>query len=275
VPGSQLYSGAQQHYIKKIATHAIQKYGMHVVLDVHSLPGGVNGLTTGEATFHWGWFNNETAFGYTMQAADAVIDFIQNSGCPESYSFAPINEPCDNQNLLTFGQPSCLTENGASWILKYINAVLDRLAEANPRIPVMFQGSFKGESYWSGNFSKDTNIVFDVHNYYFIGRLTTSKNLPSFICEDAKASPGDGKFPVIVGEWAIQAALWNSFDLRKRNLNVGLWAFRNWTQGSMMWTAKYPGTNPVLGEGTQEDYWSFETFVELGYVNASEGEGCC
>jgi hypothetical protein len=36
---------------------------------------------------------------------------------------------------------------------------------------------------------------------YFLGRLATSSNLPTFICEDAKTNPGDGKFPVIVGEW--------------------------------------------------------------------------
>ncbi|KAH6839517.1 hypothetical protein B0I37DRAFT_419274 [Chaetomium sp. MPI-CAGE-AT-0009] len=41
------------------------------------------------------------------------------------------------------------------------------------------------------------NVVFDVHNnYYFAGRPTTSANLATYLCSDAAASAGDGKFPV-------------------------------------------------------------------------------
>jgi aryl-phospho-beta-D-glucosidase BglC (GH1 family) len=48
VPGSQLYHGNQLEYLKKTTTHSIAKYGMHVILDLHSLPGGLNGLDIGE-----------------------------------------------------------------------------------------------------------------------------------------------------------------------------------------------------------------------------------
>lgn len=30
--------------MKKLATYVIEKYGMHIVLDLHALPGGVNWL---------------------------------------------------------------------------------------------------------------------------------------------------------------------------------------------------------------------------------------
>lgn len=43
VPGSELYSGNQVNYLKAISTYAINKYGMHVIIGLHSLPGGVNG----------------------------------------------------------------------------------------------------------------------------------------------------------------------------------------------------------------------------------------
>lgn len=51
VPGAQYYSGNQTSYLKKIASYAIKKYGMHVVLDIHSLPGGLNGLDIGEVSY--------------------------------------------------------------------------------------------------------------------------------------------------------------------------------------------------------------------------------
>lgn len=43
VPGSELYSGNQVNFLKQISTYAINKYGMHIIVGLHSLPGGVNG----------------------------------------------------------------------------------------------------------------------------------------------------------------------------------------------------------------------------------------
>ncbi|PLB43997.1 putative glucan 1,3-beta-glucosidase precursor [Aspergillus steynii IBT 23096] len=267
LPGSHLYSGNQLEYIKKISDYAIKTYGMHVVIDVHSLPGGVNGLTIGEATGHWGWFHNETALDYSLQIVDAVVDFVQNSSYPQSFSISPINEPADsNQDMSVFGTPAALSDRGASWVLKYMQAVVARVAAVNPRIPIMFQGSFKPVEYWSGNFSADTNLIFDVHTYYFERTNVTSQNLPMHLNSDARAKSGDGKFPVFVGEWSIETGSNNSFALRERNFNAGVAAWRRHGQGSTYWTAKFSGNATVAGQGTQADYWSFESFIDHGYV---------
>ncbi|KAJ5777261.1 hypothetical protein N7520_000507 [Penicillium odoratum] len=253
-PGSKLYSGNQAAYLKKIATYAIARYGMRIILDVHGLPGGINGLTIGEAAGHWGWFNNQTNFDYSMQVMDTVIDFIQSSGHPESYTLEPMKEPADNHDLSVFGTSAALSDIGAAWVLKYIHAVLDRVTAVNPKIPVMFQGSFKGEKYWSGNFSSSDNLVFDVHNYYFAARNTTSSNIPSYICTDAKVNPGDRKFPVFLGEWSIQAPYNNTFASRERNLNYGLDTFHRYSHGFSYWTWKFSGNATIDGQGTQADY---------------------
>lgn len=276
IPGSKLYSGNQTTYLKNITTYAITRYGMHIILGVHGLPGGINGLTIGEAAGHWDWFNNQTNFNYSMQVMDTVIAFIQNSGHQESYTLSPINEPADNQDLSVFGTSAALSDAGAAWVLIYIQAVLDRVAAVNRKIPVMFQGSFKGEEFWSGNFSRSENLVFDVHNYYFQGRNTTSLNVPSYVCTDAKATPGDGKFPTFVGEWSIQALYNNSFALRERNLNYGLSAFLKYSHGSSYWTWKFSGNATVDGQGTQADYWSYEALIDRGYFhpNTSNLEHC-
>lgn len=52
VPGSALYHGNQQSYLSIITKYAIEKYSMHVIIGLHSLPGGVNNLDIGEALFH-------------------------------------------------------------------------------------------------------------------------------------------------------------------------------------------------------------------------------
>ena len=43
LPGSALYSSNQTRYLKEISDYAIAKYNMHIIIDIHSLPGGVNG----------------------------------------------------------------------------------------------------------------------------------------------------------------------------------------------------------------------------------------
>ncbi|KAI9708499.1 MAG: hypothetical protein M1820_003960 [Bogoriella megaspora] len=275
VPGSQLYTGNQPAIMKKILDHAIEKYGMHIILDIHLLPVGVNALGSEEEVFQYGWFFNETAWNYSMQAVDAVLSFIINSGSPESYTIAPINEPADNPNVLAFASPAALTEDGAAWLSKYYNAVLARIAAVDSRIPLMLEDGFKGEEYWSSKFPNNTNIVFDIHHYYFVNPLATAENLPTFICSDAKSSAGDGKFPVFIGEWCIQTLFGNSFSFRKQNVNAGLHAFSKYASGSSYWTAKYLGNGTVLGEGTQEDYWNFETFIDLDYINPSDGAAYC
>ncbi|ETS87481.1 hypothetical protein PFICI_01309 [Pestalotiopsis fici W106-1] len=275
VPGSQLYSGNQQAFLKNIATYAINKYSMHIVVDIYSLPGGVNGMTFGEADGHYGWFNNATALDYSFQAVDAAISFIQNSGFPQSFTLEPINEPVDNPDITALGTPAALSEEGAAWVLQYIQGVLSRVTAVNENIPTMFQGSFKGEPYWSPDFTASENLVFDVHNYYFAGRPTDSDTVSTDICSDAKASAGDGKFPVWIGEWSIQTASNNLFVNRAKNLNTGLYAFAKYDHGSAYWTAKFSGTAAVVGQGTQEDYWNYETFIELGIFNAVSGAQYC
>ena len=206
VPGSSFYSGNQASFLKNIASYAIAKHGMRIILDIHSLPGGVNGMGFGEGEGHFGWFNNQTNLDYSLKAVDAALQFIKASGSPQSYTFEPLNEPVDNRDFSTFGTPAALTDNGVAWVQKYINAVIVKTKAVDAQLPVMFQGSFRGEAFWSPRFPATTNLVFDVHNYYFAGRPTDSDTVQADICSDAKASAGDGKFPVFVGEWSIQTA---------------------------------------------------------------------
>ncbi|KAI5254589.1 endo-beta-1,3-glucanase, partial [Aureobasidium subglaciale] len=276
VPGSQLYSGNQLSFLKTISSYAINKYNMHVIIDIHSLPGGVNGMAFEEKEGNYGWFNNATALNYSYQAVDAAINFIQNSGFPSHFTLEPINEPVDNKNIQFFGTPLALSDNGAAWVTSYIKGVLSRVSAVNSKIPVMLQDGFKGEAYFSPSFGATTNLVFDIHNYYFAGRGATSANEAGIICSDAKTSAGDGKFPTFVGEWSIQAELNNTFALREKNLLTGLYAFGKYTSGSAYWTAKFLGTAKVDGEGTQQDYWNYSTFVDLGYTkNVQRGSAYC
>ncbi|KAI9170563.1 amino acid permease [Paramyrothecium foliicola] len=192
VPGSKLYTGNQVRFLKIIGEYAITRYNMHIILDIHSLPGGVNGMGLGGKEGGFAWFGNQTALQYSYGAVDAVIAFIQASSRPSGWTLQPLNEPVDNRDPSTFGTPAALSDVGAAWVLSYFEGVVSRVQVKNPKIPVMIQGSFRPVDFWSSHWAASTNIVFDVHNYYFAGRPTTSANLPTWICQDAKAGKGNG-----------------------------------------------------------------------------------
>ncbi|CAF3474606.1 unnamed protein product [Fusarium graminearum] len=273
VPGSQLYSGNQARFLRVISDYAIKKHGIHVILDIHSLPGGLNGMGLGEKEGNYGWFQNQTALDYSYKAVDAAIKFIQESDVPQGFTLAPINEPVDNRDITKFGTPEALSDQGAAWVLRYFQGVVSRVQKINPKIPILLQGGFRPVEFWAKNFTANTNIVFDVHHYYFAGRPATSQNLPEFICTDAKAS-AEPKFPVFVGEWSIQATSDNSFSSRAINLNTGLKSWSKYTRGSAYWTWKFFGNVPVDGEGTQGDYWNYSEFVKMAIINPSTGISC-
>jgi hypothetical protein len=227
----------------------------------------------GEGCF--AWFNNQTALDYSYKAVDAAIAFIQNSGFPSHFTLEPLNEPVDNRNIMFFGTPLALSDNGVAWVTRYIQGVVSRVAAANPKIPVMLSDGFKGTEAFSKSFPTSTNLVFDIHNYYFAGRSVISANETVAICSDAKASVGDGKFPTFVGEWSIQAELDNTFASRAKNLNTGLYAFNKYTAGNAYWTAKFFGNATVDGQGVQADYWNYLGFAKLGLINPSSGAAFC
>ncbi|KAI1864096.1 uncharacterized protein JN550_009116 [Neoarthrinium moseri] len=273
LPGSQLYHGNQKGYLSNIANYAIAKYGMHIIIDLHGLPGGINNGTIGERVGGLDWFYNQTAFDWSLKAVDAVIDFIRKTGHPESFTLEPINEPMDLPDLV--GQPSSLSEEAASWLLKYFNAVVNRVEAANPNIPVMLQGAFKTVDYWSANFTEGKNIVFDMHYYYFAGRPVGSSNVTDFICNDAKEAQGSGKFPVYTGEWSIQTLYNNTLASRAEIINAGLFAWGKYTQGSSFWTGRFTGNTSVNGEGTQADYWSLEALIKSNLIQSLVNSDYC
>jgi glucan 1,3-beta-glucosidase len=135
VPGSAFYHGKQQFYFKTITDYAITKYNMHIIVGLHSLPGSISSLDTGEALIHKDWFNNATNLDYSYQAIDGVLDFNQSSGHINAFTLAPINEASDD--LAGFGSAAGLTVNANNWINTYMNGVLKKIARVNKRIPMM------------------------------------------------------------------------------------------------------------------------------------------
>lgn len=271
VPWSELYHGNQVSWLSKIATYAIEKYDMHIIIDVHSLPGGINGLDIGEASGHLNWWFNQTNLDLSYQVIDQIINYVQLSGHPNYYTIEPINEP--QNNLSALFSPNAITDAGKTYLTQFYDGVLERITAANPKIPMGMQ-VFPWDLYsWADNFDNSSNIVYDMHHYYFVIPDVNSGNLSTVECTNAKADGEGHKFPVFFGEWAIQTGGNNSLADREKNFQTAQSAYNMYGQGSAMWTGRMFGNISVAGQGVQGDYWNYEGFIELGYVKPVEEYG--
>ena len=253
MPGSQLYHGNQLSYLQSITAYAIAKYNMHIIIGLHSLPGGVNNLDIGEALFHDDWFFNSTNLAYSWKAVDAILSFVVASGYKNHFTIAPINEASDN--LAGFGSAAGLSTN---WILTYMDGVFKRVTAVDARIPVMLQDCFKGASFWAPLFDASANLVFDSHVYYFAAAGTYSEYVLPAVCgQTAYIADSETKFPTFVGEWSLQVMYNNTLAGRKTVFDTQRYAWEKYVAGGSFWTAVSYATTPVDGEGTQRDHWSY------------------
>ncbi|KAF5656866.1 glucan 1,3-beta-glucosidase A [Fusarium heterosporum] len=275
VPGSAFYHGNQQQHLRKITQYAITKYNMHVIIGLHSLPGGTNSLDIGEAFGHDGWFYNATNLAYSLKAVDQVLDFVKSSGHKNAFTIAPLNEVSDN--LAGFGSAAGLSDKATNWVITYMNGVFKRVEAVDKRIPVMLQDNFKGASFWSPLFDKKRNLVIDSHVYYFAASGTYSQFVAPAVCGQAKYLAQETKFPVFVGEWSLQTMYNNSLSVssRKTIFDTQRYAWQKYVAGGAFWTAVSYSNTPVDGQGTQRDYWSYIDLIRAGVITKATTKSYC
>ncbi|KAI5452871.1 hypothetical protein NCC49_006410 [Naganishia albida] len=264
VPGSMLYHGNQQKYLRTITDYAIKQYGMHIVLGLHSLPGGTNWLDIGEALGHLDWWFNATNLDYSLQAVDKVLDFVQSSVAPNQFTISPINEPCDD--FSNFATPNTVSyPDGVNYLNTYLKAVYAKMQKRNPNLWLMQNDAFMGAKYWAPFWTKGQKIAFDSHLYFFAAAGVYANFVPEITCGQASAIKPDD-FPVFIGEFSLQSLYNNSLALRQELYESQVYSFATYLSGSSFWTARFKGVNPVDGEGTQNDYWHLLELIQDGVV---------
>lgn len=268
VPGSELYSGNQVQFLDRIVTYAVNRYNMHIILGLHSLPGGVNSFDIGEAVGHNSWFSNMTNLEYSYRAIDRMLDYIQASPLGLNvFTIQPINEASDT-NGVGFGTSAGLTASGSDWVLMYLRGVLDRIRAVNPGIPMMIQDSFQGADFWARDFNATDNIVMSTHVYYFAADGVYANFIPLGVCGQAQFIARQTTFPNFIGEWSLQARFNNTFAGREAVFNAERYAWSEYLSGSAFWNAVSYSDLAVDGEGTRIDYWSYVRLIDQGVITS-------
>jgi hypothetical protein len=231
VPGSELHSGNQVQFLDRIVTYAVTRYNMHIIIGLHSLPGGVNSLDIGEAYGHNAWFFNQTNLLYSWTAVDRILDYIQASPLGlNKFSISPLNEASDT-NLVGFGTAAGLTDEGVAWVNTYLQGVLNRIKKVDSRIPLIVQDNFQGTEFWAPYFNATDSIVISPHVYYFAAGGVYGNYVHPAICGQAQFLANQTKFPNFVGEWSLQTTYNNTFAGRELIFNTERYAWNKYLSG--------------------------------------------
>ena len=246
---------------------------MHIIVGLHNLPGGINGLDIGEAYGHQGWFYNATNLDYSFQAVDAVLNFMKTSGHLNSFTFYPLNEAADN--LAGFGGPDALSEKAVDWVLTYMDGVFKKVEALDKRIPVMLQDCFKGPAYWAPLFDASKNLVLDTHIYYNFAPVASADVLPVICSQAASVGSSESKFPIFVGEWSLQTSEKNVLANRKGIFETQRYAWQKNMAGGAFWSAVSYANAAIDGEGAQLDYWSYARLIDQGVITKQTTASYC
>jgi hypothetical protein len=259
--GMHYHTGGQLLAFSRIAQYAISK-GMHVVVDLHGLPGGQNGLDNQGKTGQLEWWNNKANFDASIKMVKRATDWILLQPNSRQFTLGLINEPLPE--ILHFGQ----TDESFAYLNKYYNASLAVIRKKSATLPVMFSDGFSGEHVWEQWWSRtDLNIVWDTHIYFFQDKQY-SYDAPYSACYLAK-SYATAINPVFIGEWSIQAGTMNHIGDNQRKLffQTQLQAYLGMLAGGAFWSAKHNGTNVVGDDGSKQPmYWSWEQLASEGIV---------
>ncbi|KAH8653879.1 glycoside hydrolase superfamily [Xylariales sp. PMI_506] len=268
VNGETFHHGNQLLYLKNITNYATSK-GMHIIIDIHGLPGGQNGFDNSGQSVVLNWWHNETNFNYSLQAVGLATDFILEQPTSTQYTLSVINEPLPASSATVFSGGN-VTDSDRDYLNSYYSAAIEVIRAKDPekRVPIMLTDTLNGPLPWVPYWGNSTdNIVWDTHIYFFYnGEYAYSA--PYSACYLAKAYT-DTPFPVFVGEWSIEASSFNSLDVTTRSTfyYTQLEAWKTYLSGGSFWTGKNFGTDIVgIDNSTNPNYWSWELIAEQGVV---------
>ena len=98
------------------------------------------------------------------------------------------------------------------------------------------------------------HLVIDSHVYYFAAAGSYFQYAAPAVCGQAAYIAQDTKFPVFIGEWALQTMYNNTLAGRKTLFDTQRFAWQKYVAGGTFWSAVSYSTATVDGEGTQRDY---------------------
>jgi glucan 1,3-beta-glucosidase len=193
------------------------KYGLQVLIDLHTVPGGQNGYDNGGITGVCKWCKNPTEVEFALTVLERLAEHYK--GRKELYGIEVLNEPISWSVYVTAPSTGKAVDKeeakGSGYVplkfLKdfYIEAYKRLRAILKEETVIMFHDGFR-LSAWKDFFVRNhmKNVVLDTHIYIF-----AMENFVPFAkpwvyqiyinSQKRKIAKAQKYTPVVVGEWCI------------------------------------------------------------------------
>ncbi len=253
------------YYIDRAMEWA-ETYGIDVLVDLHTAPGGQNGFDNGGLSGVNVWANDE----YVTQTLLVVRDMVQHFNQFDSFwGFELLNEP-------GWGVPLNVLQD------YYVDGY-NIIRAYNPDVWVGMHDGFRMymETEWTNFFNDNEfhNVFFDIHLYQVFGDgwsdMSIFEHLDWVYVEQRKAVHRyDGIVPIVVGEWSggLPPALYEGLTTEQHDLlkEAFLSAQLNEYEegfGHFFWSYQ-------ILQGTHSE-WDFVRMMEMGLIpeDWSDNEG--
>lgn len=233
-------------------------YGLHVVIDLHGLPGSQNGeQPSGHIGYNNFYQGDNPALGDAT--VDAAIEWMSNTTHRQIITaFSACNEP------IFYG-------NEQYEVLRdYYERTYQKLSTLEPPIPMMFAPG-KPETpalqLWQGfiNGKNPRLLIYEDHPY--IGRMWGTQDqdyMLSQVCSRIQQYANYG-VPVAITEWSVSTDIYNNPDWIAR-----FWATqaRAWAQsaGGIFWSYRVNAYPDLFNQHENFTLYSFVDIARNGHI---------
>ena len=201
-----------------------ERYGLKILVDLHSAPGGHNGTDNSGICGIRTWSTKQEYVDYTVQVLEQIA---QRYGSREAmWGIGVLNEPmCSDtptgqlmsiENFVNFYHPVDLelAKQNANYTLDFLRDFYRQAYAAirrhmGPKKYVVFHDAFELE-IWDDFLKEFEGAVLDTHNYLMTPDMTVFKERNQGVYEAYLAELGRKvnavarRLPLIIGEWNMQ-----------------------------------------------------------------------
>ncbi|KAJ2781825.1 hypothetical protein H4R18_002634 [Coemansia javaensis] len=243
VESGEGFVGGGLPYFKRLVYWAY-KYGLKVILDMHTAPGSQNGFDNSGTTRGIGWTKDPNSVALSKRALIEMLKYIAKDPVVLATVDAIdlLNEPfidgLDFDQLWDY-------DTGARTL------VLERLPKVPPIVSIVDRG-FKEFRWWQPRWPRDWNTKYtdswlDAHLYHVFDRNIDDWPLErhlQLVCQNGHDLKTNSTFfPILVGEWSLalpRAALkrGRENEARRRFAEAQLDAYEMGGAGWVFWCFK-------------------------------------
>ena len=265
-----------------------EKYGLRILIDLHTTPGCQNGYDNGGIVGVCKWHKDKTAVKYCLRVLERLAARYKDR--PGLFGLEVVNEPISWivwRFAPTTGKAADPAEaDGSShvpflFLKKYYRAAYRRLRRILPEDKVIvFHDGFRAGKW--GRFFREEgmkNVMLDIHPYLWAMEMFEPIHHPAIYriylaIQRRRIQRISKELPVLVGEWtacchwAADLGDKDPEEKKRRYRKAAALELEAWKEaaGWCYWSWKLYPDKHYEGKDSWKEGWDFEHAVSMGWI---------